>query len=166
MKCRRKVENFSTVIKGNMPTCEGVTKKGNPCRNHVAKGFKRCHHHVETFECSSCAICLSDMDSEKKTLRCGHQFHESCILEWLSRSSTCPHCRRNVGRSMRSWADRKLEDQNDTDSEWVPEEDHWHRLGNEVMMRRRRRRRVGISATRRNRLLIHTLRRSTIECWK
>ena len=137
-----------------MTICEGTTKKGKRCRKKVAKGCKRCHLHHEVFESPTCAICLCEFENEKKTLRCGHQFHESCILEWLSRSSTCPHCRKNVGRATRRWADEKIEEQNDTDSEWEPEDDHWQRLGNAVI-RRQRRRRIGITTTRRNRLLIH-----------
>jgi len=139
-----------------MSTCEGVTKKGNRCRRKVAKGMRRCHQHREVFETPTCAICMCDFGSEKKTLRCGHQFHEGCILEWLSRSSTCPHCRLDVGRATRRWADQKIEEQNDSDSEWEPDEDdHWQRLGNAVMRRRRERRIGGIQTTRRNRLLLH-----------
>lgn len=143
-----------------MPQCEGKTKKGNQCRRKVAKGCRRCHQHVEVFETSTCAICICEMDDDgtKKTLRCGHQFHSDCIVEWLSRSDTCPHCRKKVGAATRRWADRIIEERNETDSEWVPEDDsHWQRLGNDLILarRRRRRRRVGVDTTRRNRVLIH-----------
>ena len=140
-----------------MPICEGTTKKGDRCRKKVGKGCRHCHHHRPVFDSTSCAICICDMDpADKKTLRCGHQFCNSCIVEWLGRSSTCPHCRQHVGKSTKLWAARIREEQNDTDGEWVPEDDHWQRLGNSMMARRRmRRRRVGVDTTRRNRLLAH-----------
>jgi hypothetical protein len=45
-----------------------------------------------------CSICYEPMtdspDSPTRTTPCGHQFHEECLQEWLSRGSyTCPVCR-------------------------------------------------------------------------
>lgn len=31
-----------------------------------------------------------------RRLRCGHHFHEACILEWLRKSKQCPVCRRHL----------------------------------------------------------------------
>ncbi|KAH0707473.1 hypothetical protein KY290_012433 [Solanum tuberosum] len=41
-----------------------------------------------------CPICLEEYDAEnpKMSTKCEHQFHLSCILEWMERSDTCPVC--------------------------------------------------------------------------
>ena len=43
----------------------------------------------------SCSICLEDFEESEKTLtlRCNHQFHKTCIDEWLVKRSSCPYCR-------------------------------------------------------------------------
>eukprot|EP00928_Gymnodinium_smaydae_P054587 TRINITY_DN38331_c0_g1_i1.p1 TRINITY_DN38331_c0_g1~~TRINITY_DN38331_c0_g1_i1.p1 ORF type:complete len:690 (-),score=156.08 TRINITY_DN38331_c0_g1_i1:39-2108(-) len=56
-----------------------------------------------------CAICLGSCEEDLKTssataatcceeaswskLRCGHSFHERCIIQWLQRAGSCPVCR-------------------------------------------------------------------------
>jgi len=44
-----------------------------------------------------CSICLNPetpLDSELKP--CGHNFHKSCITEWLSINKSCPNCRSSI----------------------------------------------------------------------
>ena len=45
----------------------------------------------------SCTICLGAIDivAGEVALRlpCGHEFHESCAMEWLHANTTCPVCR-------------------------------------------------------------------------
>ena len=43
-----------------------------------------------------CSICLDDIEEEVAILKCNHFFHKECISEWLSRSNTCPYCRKIV----------------------------------------------------------------------
>ena len=38
-------------------------------------------------------ICLSENDSERYALQCGHVFHPKCILHWFRSNKTCPCCR-------------------------------------------------------------------------
>lgn len=48
-----------------------------------------------------CAICseyFSNLDRIYSTGHCGHAFHQQCLFRWLSRSSTCPQCRRTCHR--------------------------------------------------------------------
>lgn len=40
-----------------------------------------------------CSICYEYIFVSKLTTRCGHIFHENCILPWLQDRSTCPFCR-------------------------------------------------------------------------
>lgn len=42
-----------------------------------------------------CSICLEEQKTNEiwNTLRCSHQFHKDCIIEWLSIKKTCPVCR-------------------------------------------------------------------------
>jgi hypothetical protein len=45
-----------------------------------------------------CPICLEifeelEDDSLLCTLKCGHSYHKKCLINWLSKDSTCPSCR-------------------------------------------------------------------------
>ncbi|KAI9314896.1 hypothetical protein BX666DRAFT_1964506 [Dichotomocladium elegans] len=42
-----------------------------------------------------CQICV-DFYVIPYTLECGHTFCSACILNWLGRRRTCPHCRANI----------------------------------------------------------------------
>lgn len=47
----------------------------------------------------SCAICQEEMNNDQQTSRlsCGHCFHEECLHDWLTTSSTkCPTCNYDV----------------------------------------------------------------------
>ena len=45
----------------------------------------------------SCAICQESISSNAARIRqCGHVYHRSCILNWLSMSVRCPVCRHDV----------------------------------------------------------------------
>lgn len=43
-----------------------------------------------------CSICLEKIVEEKKTLKCGHEFHTECINLWLNEKKECPVCRTDV----------------------------------------------------------------------
>lgn len=46
-----------------------------------------------------CAVCLAPFrDDGDETLSCRHAFHRACLQTWLSRSPTCPLCRRPCRR--------------------------------------------------------------------
>lgn len=54
---------------------------------------------VEPVPGADCSICLepgSPRSARWRALRCGHRFHEGCLLEWLRRSRHCPLCRLNL----------------------------------------------------------------------
>mmetsp|Transcript_98130 Transcript_98130/g.277777 ORF Transcript_98130/g.277777 Transcript_98130/m.277777 type:complete len:194 (-) Transcript_98130:13-594(-) len=48
----------------------------------------------------TCAICLEDVEADERIagLKCGHGFHQRCIMRWLGRCETsgCPLCREAV----------------------------------------------------------------------
>ncbi|CAE6144268.1 unnamed protein product [Arabidopsis arenosa] len=50
----------------------------------------------EEEEC--CPICFEDYDVEnpRLTTKCEHDFHLSCLLEWIERSDRCPICDKEV----------------------------------------------------------------------
>ena len=57
------------------------------------------HRGVDDTEESNqeeCTICIEPYleGDHIRMLPCSHVFHESCIIEWLRRSRTCPICRR------------------------------------------------------------------------
>ncbi|XP_067935259.1 uncharacterized protein [Watersipora subatra] len=45
-----------------------------------------------------CRICMSDFENgeEIRTLNCFHDYHSSCIDQWLQKKATCPVCRVKV----------------------------------------------------------------------
>uniref|UniRef100_A0A0D9VW31 RING-type E3 ubiquitin transferase n=1 Tax=Leersia perrieri TaxID=77586 RepID=A0A0D9VW31_9ORYZ len=50
---------------------------------------------IDPFEYEDdCPICLEDYNYENPniTLQCNHNFHLSCIYEWMERSQACPVC--------------------------------------------------------------------------
>ena len=46
----------------------------------------------------TCGTCLEeyDEDSEMVVLKCGHPYHENCIVPWLKMSVYCPTCRQDL----------------------------------------------------------------------
>lgn len=56
-----------------------------------------CKHEGEQYECSVCPcyICAGPIDY-MATLKCGHQVHLSCMIEWTKQTKhpTCPMCRK------------------------------------------------------------------------
>jgi hypothetical protein len=43
----------------------------------------------------TCVICHEDINFGVKT-RCGHHFHDKCIIEWLKQNNKCPLCRGEI----------------------------------------------------------------------
>ncbi|XP_065208679.1 E3 ubiquitin-protein ligase TRAIP-like isoform X2 [Planococcus citri] len=47
--------------------------------------------------CSICRDAFTGADNETiYTTSCGHVFHHRCLVQWMQRSKTCPHCRMNL----------------------------------------------------------------------
>ena len=40
-----------------------------------------------------CPVCLEALGEEAESLKCGHQYHQTCIASWLHQQATCPTCR-------------------------------------------------------------------------
>ena len=47
-----------------------------------------------------CPICLDELmeTNENLSLDCQHEYHQSCITEWLTRNASCPKCRAYIKR--------------------------------------------------------------------
>ena len=83
--------------------CKGFCKNGNPCKRKQKNEY--CHQHCllktlnETAEESVddiCSICF-DKPQSKIVLECKHEFCESCINTWISKTqSSCPLCRKTL----------------------------------------------------------------------
>lgn len=45
-----------------------------------------------------CGICQNALQAESYAVRCGHVFHNACIMKWLTISERggCPECRSNI----------------------------------------------------------------------
>jgi hypothetical protein len=42
-----------------------------------------------------CSICLTEIETDKKALNCGHLFHGDCVNQWLAQKNNCPLCRKD-----------------------------------------------------------------------
>lgn len=87
-----------------MSVCRAtLKKKGTPCTYQAKKdGYCMVHHHIHhtpaaLYDCV-CAICLDEVGQgeDRSTLECNHTFHKTCVILWLSRNQSCPHCRAAV----------------------------------------------------------------------
>jgi len=47
---------------------------------------------------ANCAICLCEYEprDDLRFLRCGHHFHDECIMQWLVKNKTCPFCKKEI----------------------------------------------------------------------
>lgn len=55
--------------------------------------------NLEKLQGQHCPICKNvnnNIGDNWIELNCSHQFHESCLFEWLPRQKTCPMCRRTL----------------------------------------------------------------------
>ena len=57
-------------------------------------------YFVDKEPAKECAICMEIIGEKDRTvLKCGHEFHASCMIEnVVSSNNTCPLCRENVGK--------------------------------------------------------------------
>ncbi|CAH8329022.1 unnamed protein product [Eruca vesicaria subsp. sativa] len=57
------------------------------------EGTTRPPHMEELY--NTCTVCFENFNNDKYicALSCGHQFHFSCIDEWLRANISCPICR-------------------------------------------------------------------------
>lgn len=47
---------------------------------------------------SECSICLDSYRSgqEVSILACSHEYHSSCITQWMIKNRSCPMCRKDI----------------------------------------------------------------------
>jgi hypothetical protein len=67
----------------------------NAARDAMAHKFFNTSRETET-----CAICMEPCDVfyRGSIVKCPHVFHPVCLRQWLSRTPTCPICRKSVCR--------------------------------------------------------------------
>ncbi|KAF2103236.1 hypothetical protein NA57DRAFT_52762 [Rhizodiscina lignyota] len=82
----------------------------------------------------SCRICLepiirsNGLADDPKALRCGHEFHSSCIRSWLLKALSCPVCRcepfqQDVQEAVKSERERYRNNIEEFRSLWEQEQD-------------------------------------------
>ena len=47
-----------------------------------------------------CAICIEILVDEIEVLDCSHEYHTSCITEWMRQNPVCPECRAHIKPAM------------------------------------------------------------------
>ena len=72
----------------------------SPCESESFSKQKTWKNHLvlDEEEEDSCPICFEDYEAENPKIKtnCEHDFHLSCILEWMERSDGCPICDKEV----------------------------------------------------------------------
>ncbi|XP_021839255.1 uncharacterized protein [Spinacia oleracea] len=75
----------------------GGGRRPTPANEAAIKGLERLM--IKDNEDTNCSICLEEFDVNKEekrfkvTMPCKHEFHESCIIQWLHTNHVCPLCR-------------------------------------------------------------------------
>ncbi|VVB06794.1 unnamed protein product [Arabis nemorensis] len=97
IKGRIRESSFETLA-----TCEDLG--GSDCKTQILsprksdfskqKGLKQLVDEEE----ESCPICFEvyDLENPRLTTTCEHDFHLSCLLEWIERSDRCPICNKEI----------------------------------------------------------------------
>lgn len=87
-----------TLVPGHVGKPEGKTLAdillASPTKSDVEFSKTSEPHQLVTEEEDACPICLEEYDTEnpKMVTNCEHDFHLSCLLEWMERSDLCPVC--------------------------------------------------------------------------
>jgi Ring finger domain len=70
-----------------------LIQMSEPNSRHIPDTFTTLFRHFTPP--NVCPICHEDVidENENKKLKCGHEFHDKCILEWCKKNLTCPMCR-------------------------------------------------------------------------
>ena len=93
----KQTENIDKLSKQYSQLYQEHNKKLHSLATENTKKFEQEKENLlkVSKENRQCCICLCNHSCyDTKTLRCGHEFHESCINEWLRRGeTTCPYCR-------------------------------------------------------------------------
>ena len=72
-------------------TCIKCCYKHNDCYIADFEDSNQAKNDTEN-EYEECCICFEKMTTQTIEFECKHKFHEKCILEWFTKSSTCPIC--------------------------------------------------------------------------
>ena len=72
--------------------CSATTRQGVQCKRISRTGTTLCGLHT-TNTTGQCPVCLDTMNTQVRTLSCGHTFHLRCLERWKRVSRTCPMCR-------------------------------------------------------------------------
>ncbi|KAK9090588.1 hypothetical protein Sjap_023765 [Stephania japonica] len=72
-------------------------RKSGWSKEAILKSLKTRNTRVSQ-ESGICTICMDGFRVDEKigSLSCGHEFHVSCIKDWLIVDNTCPVCRRSA----------------------------------------------------------------------
>lgn len=82
------VKELDREAEGGTPFVEST--KNVDVGFQISKGFDASKVEEEDV----CPTCFEEYDEENPRIitKCNHQFHLSCILEWMERNHTCPFC--------------------------------------------------------------------------
>src|SRR6056300_1331717 len=82
----------SFVKSTGRPCCRPVIDFSSHCGYHVPNKKQRTFRQPKPSE--ECAICYTNMLHSQPRQKCGHRFHDRCIVRWFQTGHhTCPLCR-------------------------------------------------------------------------
>jgi hypothetical protein len=62
----------------------------------ISDAMREIENHTELGTCAICQDAIQTHPEGCQLRNCGHHFHDTCILEWFSRSVRCPVCRNDI----------------------------------------------------------------------
>mmetsp|Transcript_469 Transcript_469/g.563 ORF Transcript_469/g.563 Transcript_469/m.563 type:complete len:398 (-) Transcript_469:2135-3328(-) len=76
-------------LENDKPECNDTAKE-------LKGSFESVKKKTKTEHIRECGICFDEIKVRGKLSCCEHEFCYCCMAKWLKRSSTCPHCKREV----------------------------------------------------------------------
>ena len=106
------IEQTSDYAARKIPTLQNPTETDFDIIVNISDRNPNAHHRIDldvysihlhgtrrvpfpTEKDDICPICYDEfgVEGEVNTLICGHSFHHQCILDWVTKTLTCPNCR-------------------------------------------------------------------------
>jgi hypothetical protein len=90
--------NSEINVMGMIKTLFDETKKPSVNKKHLRKLLltkEFCKQSSGKVELPNCCICISEIQLKQKLIfiKCGHMYHDTCLIEWHKKNKNCPMCR-------------------------------------------------------------------------
>jgi E3 ubiquitin-protein ligase RNF115/126 len=106
----QQLENLLNYLMMNDPNRYGNPPASKKVVDELER-VKLTEENIKEYKALNCPLCMEDcnLDDMLLKLKCGHGYHENCILEWLKITNTCPICRDELLTDDPDYENRKNE---------------------------------------------------------